>query len=510
MAKKLSKKSKKEVLEALRMKYGLASKQGKSRILDELVTLFKCHRKHGIRLLNKKRTKELASKTIRQRVYDDGVKEALVVVWEAADRICSKRLKEILPTFVESMHRYDQLKLDPVVRDLLFSLSASTMDRMLKPLREPAGNRRKRKAKNKSKTKVPVKIFSDWVDPKIGSMEMDFVVHCGGNMSGIYIHSLVATDVNSGWVEFVPLLAREQTIVTHGLDVIRKQLPFPMLSMNSDNDGAFINDTVIQYFEDSKIEFTRSRPYKKNDQAWIEQKNGSVIRKFVGYSRFSGPVAGQALAKLFQNMRLYVNYFQPSFKLLKKTRIGAKVKKMYHKPATPCERLLQAPEFDPDKKLILENLRKELNPVSLLHEIRNSQEVLAALSSPESSKEPERKSLEKFLSQLPNLWKDGEVRGTHKNQPSKERNWKTRKDPFEDVWPEVLIMLQNNPDSTAKSIFESLQKKMKGKYQESQLRTLQRRVKAWRHIMAQELVYGCLPDPTKKGPKLKTKDTEKD
>ena len=118
--------------------------------------------------------------------------------------------------------------------------------------------------------------------------------------------------------------------------------------------------------------------------------------------------------------------------------------------------------------------------------------------------------MEKFLSQLPKLWKDGEVRGTHKNQPSKERNWKTRKDPFEDVWPEVLIMLQNNPDSTAKSIFESLQKKMKGKYQESQLRTLQRRVKAWRHIMAQELVYGCLPDPTKKAPKLKTKDTEKD
>ena len=260
---------------------------------------------------------------------------------------------------------------------------------------------------------------------------------------------------------------------------------------------------------DNKIEFTRSRLYKKNDQAWIEQKNGSVIRKYVGYSRFAGPVAGQALAKQFQNMRLYVNFFQPSFKLLNKTRIGAKVKKTYHKPATPCERLLHSPEFDSDKKVILETTRKELNPVGLLHEIRTSQEVLAALASPDSSKEPERKSLEKFLAQLPNLWKDGEVRATHRNQSPKERTWRTREDPFEDVWPEVLIMLQNDPDSTAKTIFETLQKKMDGRFQGGQLRTLQRRVKAWRHIMAQELVYGCLPDPMKNGFKLQTNGSEK-
>ncbi len=497
MSKKLSKISKQELLEALKEKYVLASNNQKSRILDELVSLFKCHRKHGIRLLNSKTQKVPGVKTIRRRIYNEAVKEALVVIWEASDRICSKRLKSVLPTFVEAMERHNQTNINPEVKALLFSLSASTMDRILIPKREQAGHRKKQKPKNQFKKKVPVKTYFDWTDPEIGHMEMDFVAHCGGNMSGIFIHSLVATDVNTGWVEFVPLLAREQSIVVEGLNAIRSQLPFDMLAMNSDNDSAFINHTVIQYFENNNIEFTRSRPYKKNDQAWIEQKNGSVIRRFVGYSRYSGPVAGQILAKLYRDMRLYVNFFQPSFKLLKKTRIGAKVKKTYHPPATPCDRLLDSPKYSIKKKNILINIRKSLNPMALLNEIRNNQEVLAALSSAEPSMEVEQKNLEDFLKQLPGLWKNGEVRPTHRNSSNKVHDWKTRSDPFEDVWTEILIMLQNQPDATAKSLFEKLQKKYKGRYEDGQLRTLQRRVKNWRSIIAKELVYGCIPETTK-------------
>ena len=159
-------------------------------------------------------------------------------------------------------------------------------------------------------------------------------------MQGAFLWSLVATDVCSGWTEAVPLLAREQSLVVEGLEVIRRQFPVPILGIDSDNDSAFINETLLAYCQEQQLEFTRSRAYQKNDQAWIEQKNGAVVRRFVGYERFSGMVAGQCLAQLFQAVRLFVNHFQPSFKFRSKTREGAKVKKTYHKPATPCERLL--------------------------------------------------------------------------------------------------------------------------------------------------------------------------
>ena len=169
---------------------------------------------------------------------------------------------------------------------------------------------------------------------------MDFVAHCGDSMQGAFLWSLAATDVCSGWTEVVPLVAREQSLVVEGLEVIRRQMPVPIRGIDTDNDSAFINETLQGYCQEQQLEFTRSRAYQKNDQAWIEQKNGAVIRRFVGYRRFSGLVAGQCLARLYEMVRLYVNYFQPSFKLRSKTREGAKVKKQYHKPATPCDRLL--------------------------------------------------------------------------------------------------------------------------------------------------------------------------
>ncbi len=146
-------------------------------------------------------------------------------------------------------------------------------------------------------------------------------------MQGTFLWSLVVTDVCSGWTEVVPLLAREQSLVTEGLGVMRRQFPVPVKGIDSDNDGVFINDTLLAYCQERHLEFTRCRPYQKNDQAWIEQKNGSVVRRFVGYERLTGVVAGQCLAGLFQAVRLCVNYFQPSFKLRSKTREGAKVKK---------------------------------------------------------------------------------------------------------------------------------------------------------------------------------------
>ena len=153
------------------------------------------------------------------------------------------------------------------------------------------------------------------------------MAHGGGGVSGAFIHSLVATDVCSGWTEAVPLLAREQSLVVEGLEAISNVFPVPVRGIDSDNDSVFINETLVGYCEENEIEFTRSRAYRKNDQAWIEQKNGSVIRRFVGHERHSGAVAGQTMAHLYGAVRLYVNYFQPSFQLLTKSRNGGSVTK---------------------------------------------------------------------------------------------------------------------------------------------------------------------------------------
>jgi hypothetical protein len=301
------------------------------------------------------------------------------------------------------------------------------------------------------------------------------------------------TDVSSGWTDFTPLVVREQSLVTKGLDAIFSNLPFSVSGINSDNDSAFVNDTLVKFCDDRNINFTRSRPYHKNDQAWIEQKNGSVIRRMAGYGRFTGIAAGQALAHLYRAVQPYINYFQPSFKLRSKSRNGSKINRTYYPPATPCDRLLRNPIIDQTvkEKLLLE--RKELDPIELLHRIRESQSALAALASNRLPSDGLFQSgIDQFMSQLPQLWQNGEVRATHRKRPDKPHYWRTREDTFKDVWYKVLCWPEETPDATAKSLFERLQNESPGKYKESQLRTLQRRVRGWRTIMAKKLIYSCI------------------
>jgi hypothetical protein len=299
----------------------------------------------------------------------------------------------------------------------------------------------------------------------------------------------VVTDVCSGWTEATPLLVREQTVVVEGLEVLRGRLPFLVLGINSDNDSAFINESVTTYCTDKQITFTRSRPYRKNDQAWIEQKNGAVIRHFVGYSRFSGHVAGKTLAHLYRDLRLFVNHFQPSFKLLDKRREGSKVKKSYSPPTTPCERLLAHPAVAEESKDRLSTERANLDPMLILHRIRQSQSALLTLASNGTVTDEQEHELDKFLAQLPRLWQQGEVRPTHRKAAARDRDYRTRKDPFEGEWSQVLGWLEHEPDTTAKILFDRLRKKCPGKFEDGQLRTLQRRLRQWRHIMAKQLIY---------------------
>lgn len=491
MSAMISKQGKRELREVLRQRYQQATKQDKSKILDEFIAVAGCHRKHAIRLLTA--TNALAAETpvVALRFYDEAVRQALILLWEAADRICGKRLKAVLPGLIAALERHGHLNLDAEVRQRVLAVSAATIDRLLAAVRSSTAHRKKRRATTKPSKEIPVRTFADYGDALPGYIEIDFVSHGGSSMQGVFLWSLVATDVCSGWTEAVALVAREQSLVVEGLEVIRRQFPVPIKGIDSDNDSAFINETLQAYCEQQKWEFTRSRAYHKNDQAWIEQKNGAVVRRFVGYQRHAGMAAGQCLAQLFQSMRLFVNYFQPSMKLRTKIRNGAKVKKTYHKPATPCERLLGHSSV---AEAVKEKLRAEqgmLDPLELWHRIRDAQAALAALSSGEFSSGEERKSLEQFLAGLPKLWQQGEARPTHRECPPQPRDWRTRKDPFEKVWPKILLWLQEEPDATAKALLDRLDKKYPGQFPEGQLRTLQRRVRDWRRVMARSLVHGC-------------------
>ena len=443
-----------EVLGAIRSRYREASKTDKTRMLNEFVAMVGCHRKHAVRLLGQS-DEPVERKVPRgRRIYDEAVRQALIVVWEASDRICGKRLKAALPSMVESLERHGHLDLDPDVRERLFSVSASTMDRLLRPVREQAGSRRRLKRRRKMGSRVPVRTFMDWNEPGPGYLEIDLVAHGGGGVSGAFIHSLVVTDISSGWTEAVPLLAREQSLVVEGLEAISNVFPVPVRGIDSDNDSVFINETLVGYCEENEIEFTRSRAYRKNDQAWIEQENGSVIRRFVGHERHSGAVAGQTMAHLYSAVRLY-----------------------------------DRDDVSEETKLGLRKSRSELDPVSLLHTIRASQSALAALGSLESGSTPDGESLDSFLSQLPDLWRQGEVRPTHARRAQAARGWRTRPDPFAGVWCEVLGWLQQQPDAPAAELMDRLIWHYPERYSRRQLRTLQRRVSQWRGVMAKQLVY---------------------
>jgi hypothetical protein len=486
----ISKQARAELLAALRQRYLSAPKCEKSKALDEFVAVAGCHRKHAIRLLAGTDHDEPETLAIDRRTYGEAVREGLIVLWEAADRICGKRLQAVLPSLVEALERYGHLTLAPAVRELLLAASPATIDRLLRPARGHTTRRRKRKSSPQARKQVPVRTFADWGDALPGSLEVDLVAHCGGSMEGAFLWSLVATDVCSGWTEAVPLLAREQSLVAEGLEAIRRQFPVPVLGIDTDNDSVFINETLIAYCSAHQLAFTRSRPYRKNDQAWIEQKNGAVVRRFVGYDRFNGVVAGQCLGRLYQVVRLYVNHFQPSVKLKSKTREGARIKKAYHKPATPCERLLAHPSVSEEAKEELKAERSGLDPLDLLHRARECQSALAVLRSGDAGHGPGRESLEEFFAKLPELWRQGEARPTHRKEAPQPRSYRTRKDPFAEVWPEILIWLQSEPETTAKTLLERLEQKYPSQFPEGQLRTLQRRVREWRRVMARELVFG--------------------
>jgi hypothetical protein len=268
------------------------------------------------------------------------------------------------------------------------------------------------------------------------------------------------TDIASGWTECAPLLVREQTVLMAVLSEVRKRMPFPLLGFDTDNDSVFINETVQSYCKDARVAFTRCRPYRKNDQAWVEQKNGVVVRRIVGYRRYVGLEAAAALGRLYISVRLFVNFFQPSFKLARKTRNGARVTKHYYPPATPYQRLLADPRVSETVRARVSALQATLDPVRLLSEIRLAQKQLVEIADRPATSEAAPVSaptLEQFLEGLRTSWQEGEVRPTSKLKKKVDKYRRRCADPLLTVTAQLRAWFDAEPWRTSRELLERLQ-----------------------------------------------------
>ena len=480
-----------ELIEAVRERYRGSDRQDKGRILGEMCAVTGLHRKHVMRLLRGSGPlrRRHRPRPERQR-YNQSVVEALVVLWEASDRLCGKRLRPLVPLLIEAMEKHGHLRLEPSVRQLLLSMSAATIDRRLRSSKAAAGRGRRRVTTSAVKLAVPVRTFSDWHDPPPGFFEADLVAHSGPATHGSFVQTLVLTDIATGWTECAPLLVREQTLLATLLSEVRRLLPFDLLGLDTDNDTVFMNETVHKYCTSEGIVLTRSRPYRKNDQAWVEQKNGAIVRKMVGYERLAGVTAAQALATLYASTRLFVNFFQPSFKLAEKRREGARVHKRYHAPATPYQRLMADSRTAAVVRQRLEETYGQLDPIRLLADIRAAQQRLVDIADG-SSTTAEQGTIDDFLAGLRIAWQAGEVRPTARAKPVKKRE-RRRPDPLLAAMSSLRAWFSAEPWLTGHALLTKLQGEHPGLYPDNLLRTMQRRLKIWRGEHAHQLVFGAL------------------
>lgn len=379
----MSLQSRRELLAVVAPRYRAAQRQERTRILEEFLASTGYHRKYALTLLNHPVTKAPAHKK-RQRVrrYPFAVQQALISCWRAANGICSKRLVPYLPELVAVLGRAGELCLDEPTKALLLSLSPATADRLLQAERQRAKPHGLGTTKPGTLTKdaIPIRTFADWDEVQAGFTEVDLVAHCGESAKGEYLHSLTLTDVATGWTECLALRNRGQQSVFRALVRARGRLPFPLLGIDSDNGVEFINAHLLRYCQEEHLTFTRSRPYKKNDQADVEQKNWSIVRQLVGYGRYEGEAAYEALQRLYDVVRLYTNFFQPSLKLLSKERVGGKVRKKYDVAKTPYQRVLESEQVTDEVKATLQQEYLTLGPVTLLRQIRRQQTVLWKLA----------------------------------------------------------------------------------------------------------------------------------
>ena len=405
---------KKAITKEVARRYRKARKKDKGGILDEFVATTGYNRSYASWVLSNwgreisRRLKnwdkivlvkdpKLKKKRTRLRIYDGAVLLPLKKVWGILNYPCGKRLKPFLKEIVPVLEKHQEIIIDPAIRKKILEMSAATIDRLLK------GEREKWQVRGKSTTKpgmllksqIKIRTFSEWNENKPGFIEVDLVGHDGGYIDGFYIQTLTATDIFTGWTETEAVKNKARVWVFEGLKNHRSRFPFPILGIDSDNGGEFINHPLHEYCLAESITFTRSRSYRKNDNCYVEQKNYSVVRKMVGYRRYDTEEEQKILNQLYRLLSFYTNYFQPLRKLVKKERVGAKVRKTYDTPRTPYRRVMEIPEISDRTKETLTQLYNQINPAQLKREMEKLQNKLIDLSVAKKRLRREQKKVQK-------------------------------------------------------------------------------------------------------------------
>jgi len=398
----------KAITNELAVRYQKATKTIRGQILKEFIHLTgysHCYAshilhnwgKHLVRTIDGQRVeiilgiKHRKQKRSKPRRYDRTIIQILEKLWVISDGLCGKRLRAFIDTALPILERFQEIILpDNETRAKLLAISPATIDRLLAPTRKNFWNKGRSSTKPGTLLKhhIPIRTFEEWNDHTPGFLEVDLVAHDGGSAYGDFIQSLDVTDIASGWTETRAVRNKAQCWVVQGLRDIKNNLPFPVLGIDSDNGGEFINHQLLRFCNHHMITFTRSRPYRKNDSCYVEQKNYTVVRKTVGYYRYDNEHQLALLVELYNHLRLYTNFFQPVMKLTSKTRNGSRVHKTYDKPQTPFQRLLVHPLIAPDVKEKLSATFHTLNPADLKRTISHIQHILFLSHSPLPQRPP--------------------------------------------------------------------------------------------------------------------------
>ena len=368
-----------------RKAYRKASRSGKKRILDELEELTGYHRESLARMLRDDGPGEKGPiRRPRAKKYER-ILPQLKVLWAAAFYACGKRLAPFLPELLSALVRFGEISVTPHEESLLLSISPATIDRML--MKERATMKIRGRPLTKPGTllrsKIPIRTFAEWNEKEPGFFELDLVGHCGGSGAGDFLYTLNMTDVFSGWIALGGTRGRGEKGTLDAMKLASKLIPFGVKGIDSDNDSAFINWHMDKYLRQKKIKFTRCRPYKKNDQCHVEQKNWSVVRQFIGYKRFETDEQLAVLGEIYPLIMRYHNFFSPMMRLREKQRIGSKVTKRYMEAITPYRKLLTSNGHIGEATK--EQLRVEYegtNPAELLRQIRALSNRLESLPNP--------------------------------------------------------------------------------------------------------------------------------
>jgi hypothetical protein len=391
LEKALNMKERRVLVKAFAKAYQGGSKKEKGEILEGFVEQTGYVRRYAARLLRNhgrvvragpgvllRGDVECRVKRTGRKTYDEAVLRPLKKIWKMLDYVCGKRLAAALPETIAALQRHQELHLRGEVRSKLCRISGATIDRLLAPEKKRLQLKARCGTKPGTllKHQIPVRTYADWDEDRPGFSEVDLVSHEGGYARGDFAQTLDLTDVCTGWTELAAVPNKAQVWVFEALEQVRERLPFPLLGLDSDNGGEFINHHLHGYCQQEQITFTRSRAYQKNDNCYVEQKNYTVVRRTVGYARYDQPEQVQLLNELYRHVRLQVNFFLPSQKLKEKVRRGSRVTKRYHPPQTPCQRVLASNQVSEANKQRLRQQYLTLNPAQLDRDIRRLQEQL--------------------------------------------------------------------------------------------------------------------------------------